>query len=106
MLTWCLASTMTADFCVAALEEALALYVTPEIFNTDQGSPVAPRWSPARRRWSRTVRLATTNAVAMQKNLGDLGGRSGWQFKAQCGCLYMELGMVARDTAVCAGLWL
>jgi|ERR1035437_5368448 transposase InsO family protein len=30
-----LANTKTADFCVAALEEALALYGTPEIFNTD-----------------------------------------------------------------------
>ena len=29
---------MEADFCVAALEEALAQYGTPEIFNTDQGS--------------------------------------------------------------------
>lgn len=38
VLTWRLANTMTADFCVAALEEALALYGTPDIFNTDQGS--------------------------------------------------------------------
>ena len=38
VLTWRLANTMTSDFCVAALEEALALYGTPEIFNTDQGS--------------------------------------------------------------------
>jgi putative transposase len=30
--------SMTADFCVDALEEALAKYGTPEIFNTDQGS--------------------------------------------------------------------
>jgi len=29
---------MTTDFCVAALNEALALYGRPEIFNTDQGS--------------------------------------------------------------------
>ena len=29
---------MEADFCVEALEEALALYGEPEIFNTDQGS--------------------------------------------------------------------
>ena len=28
---------MTTDFCVAALTEALALYGTPEIMNTDQG---------------------------------------------------------------------
>jgi putative transposase len=30
--------TMEADFCVEALEEALARYGRPEIFNTDQGS--------------------------------------------------------------------
>ena len=30
--------TMEADFCVVALEEALAKYGKPEIFNTDQGS--------------------------------------------------------------------
>ena len=31
-------NTLTTDFCVEALEEALAKYGTPEIFNTDQGS--------------------------------------------------------------------
>ena len=30
--------SMTPEFCVEALEEALANYGTPEIFNTDQGS--------------------------------------------------------------------
>lgn len=30
--------TMEADFCVAAVEEAIAKYGKPEIFNTDQGS--------------------------------------------------------------------
>lgn len=29
---------MDADFCVAALEEAIARYGKPEIFNTDQRS--------------------------------------------------------------------
>lgn len=33
-----LSNTMTADFCVAALQEALARFGTPEIFNTDQGA--------------------------------------------------------------------
>jgi putative transposase len=33
-----LSNTLGADFCVAALEEALARYGRPEIFNTDQGS--------------------------------------------------------------------
>jgi putative transposase len=38
VLSWRLSNTMTADFCVEALEEALSLYGPPEIFNTDQGS--------------------------------------------------------------------
>ncbi len=37
VLSWRLSNTLTTDFCVEALEEALANYGTPEIFNTDQG---------------------------------------------------------------------
>jgi len=37
-LAWRLSNTMTADFCVEALEEALNRFGPPEIFNTDQGS--------------------------------------------------------------------
>jgi putative transposase len=38
VLSWRLSITMEAAFCVEALEEALAKYGKPEIFNTDQGS--------------------------------------------------------------------
>lgn len=38
VLAWRVSITMEADFCVEALEEALARYSRPEIFNTDQGS--------------------------------------------------------------------
>jgi putative transposase len=38
VLSWRVSITMEADFCVAALEEALAKHGSPEIFNTDQGS--------------------------------------------------------------------
>jgi putative transposase len=38
VLAWRVSITMEADFCVAALEEALATHGKPEIFNTDQGS--------------------------------------------------------------------
>ena len=38
VLAWRLSNTLAADFCVEALEEALARYGRPEIFNTDQGS--------------------------------------------------------------------
>jgi len=37
VLSWRLSNTLGADFCVEALEEALAQCGTPEIFNTDQG---------------------------------------------------------------------
>ena len=38
VLAWKLSNTLTADFCTAALEEALARFGRPEIFNTDQGA--------------------------------------------------------------------
>jgi putative transposase len=38
VLAWRLSNTMDAAFCVSALEEALARFGRPEIFNTDQGS--------------------------------------------------------------------
>ena len=38
VLAWRLSNTMDAEFCVTALEEAIAGFGRPEIFNTDQGS--------------------------------------------------------------------
>jgi len=38
VLSWRLSNTMATDFCVEAVNEAIAKYGTPEIFNTDQGS--------------------------------------------------------------------
>lgn len=38
VLAWRLSNTLTTDFCLATLEEALARYGAPEIFNSDQGA--------------------------------------------------------------------
>jgi putative transposase len=38
VLSWRVSNTMTPDFCVEALQEALEKHGRPEIFNTDQGS--------------------------------------------------------------------
>jgi len=38
VLAWRVSITMEVEFCLDALEEALARYGKPEIFNTDQGS--------------------------------------------------------------------
>ncbi len=38
VLSWRLSNSLTVEFCVEALEEALRAYGRPEIFNTDQGA--------------------------------------------------------------------
>jgi putative transposase len=38
VLSWKLSITLDTTFCIEAVEEALAKYGKPEIFNTDQGS--------------------------------------------------------------------
>ena len=43
ILSWRLSNTQAARFCVEALQEALALYGTPEVFNSDQGSQFTSR---------------------------------------------------------------
>jgi putative transposase len=38
VLSWRVSNTLDTSFCIEALEEAIRIYGTPEIFNTDQGS--------------------------------------------------------------------
>jgi len=38
VLTWRMSNSLTTDFCLEAVEEAIDRYGVPEIFNTDQGS--------------------------------------------------------------------
>ena len=38
VLSWRLSNTLTTDFCIEAVEEAIERFGLPEIFNTDQGS--------------------------------------------------------------------
>ena len=46
VLSWRVSNTMDAEFCIEALEEALARFGRPEIFNTDQGSQfTSPRFT-------------------------------------------------------------
>ena len=37
VLSWRLSNTLSTDFCIEAVQEAIARYGKPEIFNTDQG---------------------------------------------------------------------
>jgi putative transposase len=38
VLSWRLSNTLTTDFCIEAVQEAIHRYGKPDIFNTDQGS--------------------------------------------------------------------
>jgi putative transposase len=45
VLSWRISNTMEADFCIAALEDAIERFGAPEIFNSDQGSQfTSPRF--------------------------------------------------------------
>ncbi len=43
VLAWRLSNTLTTDFCMEAVDEAVGSYGVPEIFNTDQGSQFTDR---------------------------------------------------------------
>ncbi|MGA1810604.1 IS3 family transposase [Sphingobium sp. WW5] len=57
--------TLEADFCVEALEEALARYGKPEIFNTDQGSQFTSQ--------------AFTSVLMREKIAISMDGRGAWR---------------------------
>ena len=65
VLAWRLSNTLGADFCVEALEEALARFGRPEIFNTDQGSQFTSQDFTA---------LLLDNAIAI-----SMDGRGAWR---------------------------
>ena len=65
VLAWRVSISMEADFCVEALEEALARYGKPEIFNTDQGSQFTS--------------LAFTSVLLREKIAISMDGRGAWR---------------------------
>ena len=65
MLAWRVSITMEADFCVEALEEALARFGSCEIFNTDQGSQFTS--------------LAFTSVLLREGIAISMDGRGAWR---------------------------
>jgi putative transposase len=46
VLSWRVSNTLDTSFCVAALEEAIMKYGTPDIFNTERAPPGSQRQDP------------------------------------------------------------
>ena len=65
VLAWRLSITMEVDFCLDAVEEALARHGRPEIFNTDQGSQFTS---------AAFTGLLLDNAIAI-----SMDGRGAWR---------------------------
>ena len=65
VLSWRLSITLEVEFCLDAVEEALALHGGPEIFNTDQGSQFTS---------ADVTGLLMKNAVAI-----SMDGRGAWR---------------------------
>ena len=69
VLAWRLSITMEVEFCLEAVEEALARHGRPEIFNTDQGSQFTSADftgllldTPSRSAWTARDRGGTTSS--------------------------------------------
>ena len=69
VLAWRLSNTLETTFCVEALNEAVARYGCPEIFNTDQGSQFTSEELPvyclllrSRSAWMAKVAVSTTSS--------------------------------------------
>ena len=65
VLAWRLSITLTTDFCIEALEEALARFGKPDIFNTDQGSQFTS--------------IAFTAVLHREKIAISMDGRGAWR---------------------------
>ncbi len=65
VLAWRLSISMAVDFCIEAVEEALAKYGPPEIMNTDQGSQFTS---------VEFTRLLTDNGIAI-----SMDGKGAWR---------------------------
>jgi putative transposase len=65
VLAWRVSISLTTDFCLEAVEEALAKYGRPEIFNTDQGSQFTS---------AEFIELLKDNAIAI-----SMDGKGCWR---------------------------
>jgi putative transposase len=89
VLAWRVSISMNTDFCIEAVEEALAKYGPPEIFNTDQGSQFTS---------AEFTGLLTQNGIAI-----SMDGKGAWRYNVFVERLwktikYEEVYLHAYDT--------
>jgi len=65
ILAWQLSNTMEATFCIDAVEQAIAQYDCPQIFNTDQGSQFTS---------AEFIKVLTDNGISI-----SMDGKGAWR---------------------------
>ena len=99
VLAWRLSNTMDAGFCTDALDEALARYGTPEIFNTDQGSQFTSLAFTARLQ-AGGIRISMDGRGRFMDNVRPLtrtGSVRGLSYRAAVALAQIRGGLPARD---------
>ena len=100
VLAWRLSNTMEVEFCIEALEEALAKYGKPEIFNTDQGSQFTS--------------LEFTGVLKAANVLISMDGKGRWMDNVfierlwrslKYECVYLHAFETASETRAGIGSW-
>jgi putative transposase len=81
VLAWRLSNTLTTDFCIEAVQEAIQRYGNPDIFNTDQGSQFTSL---------EFTQLLTENGIAI-----SMDGRGCWRDN-----VFVERSNMKRSTCM------
>lgn len=101
VLAWRLSNTMEVEFCIEALEEALAKYGKPEIFNTDQGSQfTSPEFTNILKK--ATVRISMDGKGRWMDNV--FIERLWRSLKYEC--VYLHAFETASETRAGIGRWI
>ena len=101
VLAWRLSNTMEVEFCIEALEEALAKYGKPEIFNTDQGSQfMSPEFTNILKK--ATVRISMDGKGRWMDNV--FIERLWRSLKYEC--VYLHAFETASETRAGIGRWI
>ena len=64
ILSWRLSTTLTTDFCVEALEDAISRYGKPEVVNTDQSLPPRKRGAASSRVRRSSISCTATESLS------------------------------------------
>ena len=101
VLAWRISNTLEADFCVEALNEAIARFGPPEIMNADQGSPFTSlAWTDRLRRTGARVSMDGKGRFLDNVFVGRL-----WR-SLKYECVYLHAWETGSDAKAGVGKWL